>query len=839
MGPMNAATAPAPSSCGLGEAEARARLAADGPNALPAQAQGSVFALLASVLREPMFLLLLGAAAIYLVLGDLTEALVLAASIVVVIAITVIQERRTERTLEKLRDLSSPRALVIRDGVEQRIPGRDVVRGDLLALHEGDRVPADARLVEANGLEVDESLLTGESFAVAKHCGGEASQVFSGTVIVRGSGRAVVTATGAASELGRIGASLAQAQPVRTGLERETARIVRIIALGALVLCVAVAMLYVAKRGDPLGAMLAGLTLAMAAVPEEFPVVLTVFLALGAWRIARHGVLTRRMPAIETLGSATVLCCDKTGTLTENRMRLVRALALGSEADLVATAALASEPQPFDPMERALVEAARERGITGEGTLVRRYPLSDAFLAVAHAWRQDSGDAVLAVKGAPEAILHACPASRSTREWAAHAVQDAAAHGLRVLGVARARVAEAALPASPAQAPLEFLGLVALADPIRASVPGAIALCRRAGIRVVMITGDHPATAAAIARQAGLDATHVVAGPALDAMDDAALEQVAAATQVFARVRPEQKLRLVRALQARGEVVGMTGDGVNDAPALRAADIGIAMGRRGTDVAREAAALVLLDDDFSAIVGTVRLGRRIHDNIRNAMRYLLAVHVPLAGMSLVPLALGWPLFVYPVHVVFLEFVIDPACSIVFEAERSDRRVMDRPPRPRAERLFTGASVAIGLLLGFGVFLATALVFGAMLLQGRPEDEARAASFATLVLGNLALILANRSPHATMIETAMRANRAFWIVLTLAVAALLGTIYVPAVAAVFRFSPLGGATLAAACAAGFASVLWYDVLKLLSRKPGPKAEHGGHGERTGETEKTVT
>jgi P-type Ca2+ transporter type 2C len=817
------------SGTGLTRAQAAARLAAEGPNALERREARSALALLASVLREPMFLLLLGAAGVYLVLGDLTEALVLAASIVVVLAIAVVQERRTEHTLEKLRDLSSPRALVVRDGAEQRIAGRDVVRGDLLVLHEGDRVPADARVVEAHGLEVDESLLTGESFAVAKRTGSDASLVFSGTLVVRGGGRAVVTATGAASELGRIGASLAQAQPARTRLELETAYIVRAIALAALALCIAVAVLYVVTRGDPLGAILAGLTLAMAAVPEEFPVVLTVFLALGAWRIARHGVLTRHMPAIETLGSATVLCCDKTGTLTENRMRLAEVHATGSEADLVQTAALACEPQPFDPMERALVAAAGERGLDCQGTLARRYPLSDTFLAVGYAWRRPEDETVLAVKGAPEAVLDACVASAAIRAETALAVQDAAARGLRVLGVARARLADGVLPESPAQAPLEFLGLVALADPIRASVPAAVASCRRAGIRVVMITGDHPATAASIASQAGLDAAKVMTGAELDAMDDAALIDAVAATQVFARVRPEQKLRLVHALQARGEIVGMTGDGVNDAPALRAADIGIAMGRRGTDVAREAAALVLLEDDFTSIVGTVRLGRRIYENIRNAMRYLLAVHVPLAGMSLVPLVLGWPLFVFPVHVVFLEFVIDPACSIVFEAERSDRHVMDRPPRPRAERLFTRASVAHGVLLGIGVFVATALVFGGMLARGFPADEARAASFATLVLGNVALILANRSPRATMFETAAQGNRALWVVVSLAIAALMGAIYIPPVAAVFRFMPLDTGTLAGACSAGFASVLWYDVFKLLSRKRERKAKHGEQGE----------
>ncbi|MGZ5042199.1 MAG: cation-translocating P-type ATPase, partial [Usitatibacter sp.] len=705
---------------GLGADEARRRLEQDGPNALPASRRHGTLALAAGVAREPMFLLLIGAASVYLVLGDLGEALVLAASIVVVMAITVVQERRTERSLERLRDLSSPRALVVRDGAECRIAGADVVRGDLLLLREGDRVAADARIVASRDLLVDESLLTGESVPVAKRTRDE---VYSATLAVKGTARAEVTATGPRSELGRIGASLATVDSGKTSLERETARIVRFIAAAALGLCVAVAMLYVAARGGVLPGILAGLTLAMALLPEEFPVVLTVFLALGAWRIAQHGVLTRRLPAVEMLGAATVLCCDKTGTLTENRMTVVEAWRDGAwavagawgrdDAPLLGAAAAACDPSPFDPMERAILTAAEKLRALPEveldPELGRRYPLGEGFLAVCNGWRLASGRAMLAMKGAPETVIDLCALAPAEGRRALDASEAAAARGLRLLAVAEAHWGEEPWLGDVSGYPWRFLGFIALADPIRAAVPAAIALCRRAGIRVVMVTGDHPATARAIARQAGLDAGEVVTGTQVEAMDDGALAASVARAQVFARVRPEQKLRLVNALRAAGEIVAMTGDGVNDAPALRAAHIGIAMGKRGTDVAREAASLVLLEDDFTSIVGTVRLGRRIYDNIRNAMRYLIAVHVPLAGMAFIPLVSGWPIFIFPVHVVFLEFVIDPACTLVFEAERSDPRVMERAPRPSAQPLFTATALGIGLALGASVLAAVAAV----------------------------------------------------------------------------------------------------------------------------------
>ena len=661
---------------GLTSAEAARRLSAEGPNALPAARARGTAAIALGVLREPMFLLLVAATAVYLVVGDLGEALILAASIVGVITLTVVQERKAERALDALRDLSSPRALVLRDGERVRIPGLEVVRGDVMLVAEGDRVAADAELVQATDVSLDESLLTGESLPVARKAG---EKIHSGTLMVTGQGRAVVTATGARSELGRIGASLATLESGKTSLETETARIVRWVAGLAVALSLLMAAVWTVLRGDWLEGVLAGLTLAMAIIPEEFPVVLTVFLALGAWRISAHGVLTRRMPAIEMLGAATVLCVDKTGTLTENRMSVV-----DTPAAVTDLAALACELDAYDPMEKAIVAAASPEGQHRRRAwrLAHDYPFRDGFLAVCHVWVSPEGVQKVAIKGAPETVLSLCGAMDRMA-----LVQELTSLGRRVLAVAEAEWEGAPLD-DPRGYPFRFAGFLQLADPLRATVPDAVAQCRRAGIRVVMITGDYPGTAQHIAGQAGLLNDKVLTGQDIEGMPDDALARAVRDVSVFARVRPEQKLRLVQAYRAAGEVVAMTGDGVNDAPALKAAHIGVAMGKRGTDVARESAALVLLEDDFGSIVRTVRLGRRIYENIRNAMRYLVSVHVPIAGMSFVPVALGGPLFLMPVHVVFLEFVIDPACTLVYEAERTEAGAMERPPRaPRPVRAF--------------------------------------------------------------------------------------------------------------------------------------------------------
>ena len=800
---------------GLSSEEAKRRLAAEGPNTLPDAGRRGTLGIALEVVREPMFLLLVAGALIYLLLGDVREAAVLAVSIGVVMAITVVQERKSERALEALRDLSSPRALVVRDGAPLRIAGADVVRGDLLILAEGDRVPADGELVSASDLMVDEALLTGESLPVDKRPG---MAVYSGTLVVKGQGRAEVTATGARTEFGRIGASLATVDTEKTRLQRDSARIVKVVAAAALVACVLLAVSYGVTRGDWLGGILAGITLAMAALPEEIPVVLTVFLALGAWRIARHGVLTRRMPAIETLGSATVLCVDKTGTLTENRMAVVDTIAPGGDIALTLhAAALACEVDPFDPMEQAILAAAGEpaRAQRRSWTLERDYPMTPDFLAVCHAWRSPAGQRRVAIKGAPETILALCGLDGAATRAALDQVATAGARGLRLLAVAEARWDGPDLPADPREYSFTWLGFVALADPLRAGVPEAIALCRGAGVRVVMITGDYPGTALAIARQAGLAVEGgVLTGAEIAAMDAAALALAVRRVNVFARIRPEQKLQLITAYKADGEVVAMTGDGVNDAPALKAAHIGVAMGRRGTDVAREASALVLLEDDFNSIVHTVQRGRSIYENIRNAMRYIIAVHVPTVGLSFLPLVFGWPVFLYPVHIVFLEFVIDPACSIVFEAERSDESVMRRPPRDPAEPLFSRQMLGVSMVLGVSMLAVVALAYGWVAGRGALEGEVRSFGFAAIVFGNIALIHATRSRDRLIADTLRLPNPALWWITGGALAALGTSIYIAPVADIFRFAPLPAGLLALAALAGIVGVAWYEAYKYL-------------------------
>jgi P-type Ca2+ transporter type 2C len=833
---------------GLGEAEAGTRRLAEGANELPSQRERSLWRIALEVAREPMFLLLVSAGVLYLLTGALGDALMLLGFVFVVMGITVVQERRTEHALEALRDLSSPRALVIRDGVAHRIAGREVVRGDWLVLSEGDRVPADGLLRRGSGLCVDESLLTGESVPVRKLPSAQAAaldrpggedlpSLFSGTLVTAGQGLCEVLAIGGQTEMGRIGAALQSIEGGATPLQQETGRMVRQLAIAGLLACLLVVVTYGLTRGGTLGAwrdgLLAGIAMAMAILPEEFPVVLTVFLALGAWRIARSRVLTRRMPAIEALGAATVLCVDKTGTLTENRMVLACVQAGGRElplrpapaewpaefAAVLEAATLASRTDPFDPMERALRAAARpgEGGLLARlqaGRLLREYPLAPELLAMGQAWEAAPGQWLAACKGAPEAVVALCGLDPQRQQQALQAAAALAGRGLRVLGVACTGLKGGDLPATQAGLPLQWLGLVAFEDPLRADVPAAVAECRTAGIRVVMITGDYPATAQCIAAQAGLaDTDSLMTGPELAVLDDASLARRIGSMQVFARVVPEQKLRIVNALRARGDIVAMTGDGVNDAPALKAAHIGIAMGKRGTDVARESAALVLLDDDFSSIVAAVRLGRRIYDNIRKAVAFILAVHVPIAGLSMIPVFLpGWPLLLLPVHIVFLELVIDPSCSLVFEAEGAEAGIMRRPPRDPKARLFSRSTVLRALVQGFivlGACLATFLV--ARDLHG--EDAARALAFSCLVVGVVMLIHTNRSTTRTALSMMREPNAAVWWVAGGAVACLALVLGLPAVRTLFHFATVPVPDLAIALGAGAAGLLLLDAFKL--------------------------
>ncbi len=839
-----------PAISGLTEADAQARLRAEGYNELPRPGRRTPLRIILEVLREPMMALLLGGGVIYLALGDRSEALILLAFATMSVLITVVQETRTEHVLEALRDLTSPRALVIRDSERKRIAGREVVRGDFIVLGEGDRVPADAVLVQSHDLQTDESLLTGESVAVRKIAraagspdrgrpgGDDLPYVFSGSLVVRGYGTGEVIATGARSEIGKIGQSLSTLETEPPRLRAQTRRLVRMFAIVGGAVSILAVVLYGVSRGGWLDALLAGIALGMSMLPEELPVVLTVFMAVGAWRISRARVLTRRAAAIETLGSATVLCTDKTGTLTENRMSVVELRLTSGKTiqlvghsggrvqddfhDLIEFGLLASAPDPFDPMEKAVhdldnyLPADREHIHGPRWKLAHAYGLRPDLLAMSQVWRPEGAkpDFVIAAKGAPEAIADLCHLSTADRAALTDSVEAMAAEGLRVLGVARASFAGHIWPDSQHVFVFELLGLVGLADPLRRSVPEAVSECRSAGIRVVMITGDYPATARAIARQAGIDTTDLVTGTELEQMSEAELALRVRSATVFARIMPEQKLRIVQALKANGEIVAMTGDGVNDAPPLKAAHIGIAMGGRGTDVAREASSIVVLDDDFGSIVKSIRLGRRIYDNLRKAMGFIFAVHVPIAGLALLPLLFGLPILFGPIHIAFLEMVIDPVCSLVFEAETEEGDVMHRPPRNPNEALFPRRWIGWSLLQGAFAFVLVAVIFLVALRRGMPELEVRALTFFSLVVAIVSLIFVNRSFSASMVTALRRPNPALAAVLLTVIAVLSLSLLWPLAQGLFRFGPLHLDDLAVTVGAGAVLLVVLEVVKPL-------------------------
>ena len=878
-----------------------------GYNELPDADRRGIFRIIREVFTEPMFLLLVACGMVYLLVGEPKDALLLLGFVIIMMGITIFQEGKTEKTLDALRNLSSPRAIVIRNGERVTVPGREVVAGDLNVLSEGERVPADGILIWSSGLTVDESLLTGESVPVRKLAvenlddakadmarpGGEDSPyAYSGSLVVSGQAVVLIRNIGAATEMGRIGKALAGVEEETTLLQKETGRIVRVIFIIAIALCALIVAVYGLTKQTPTGApdwmggILAGITLAMAMLPEEFPVVLTIFLALGAWRISRKNVLARKMSAVETLGAATVLCSDKTGTITQNRMSIrqlwvdgagqpgagadsghlaangqpgawsdgdpaagIHTVAIDPASEkplplpeayhaLVEFGVLASRQDPFDPMEKAFLALMDAQAVDTDHLhpgwdIVREYPLSKEFLSVTHVWRsgQDQSLAV-AVKGAPETVMDLCHLSEERRAEIAAVVARMAEEGLRVLGVASGSLVHPGcvdggvacapnpgdLPATQHDFDFAFHGLVGLADPIRPAVPEAIRLCRQAGVRVVMITGDYPRTAANIARQIGLDHPEtVITGPELAALPARELAERGRDCQVFARVIPEQKLLLVQAMKSNGEVVAMTGDGVNDAPALKAAHIGVAMGQRGTDVAREASALVLLDDDFSSIVAAVRTGRRIFDNLKKAMSYIVSVHIPIAGMSLLPVLLAWkePALL-PVHIVFMELIIDPACSIVFEGQPEEKNIMDRPPRKATESLFGTRPLLLSVAQGL---TALGCVLAAWLLAGQAGldlDAQRAVAFITLIVANLAVILSNRSWTSGFFSSFATRNKSVPWVVGGAMTFLALVVAVPFLRELFHFSLPSLPWIAVAVGLGLLVVSWFEVLKLVAR-----------------------
>jgi Ca2+-transporting ATPase len=822
---------------GLTSEEAERRLAYYGPNALPKPPPKSVLSIILRTLREPMFVLLVGAAVLYLLIGDLGEGLFMVAGAGAAISLVVFQEMRTERALEALRELAEPMAHVLRDGEERRVRARELVPGDIILVGEGERLPADGLLRGGDALIVDESILTGESAPVTKTFvqgpapeelpnpgGDDTPYLYSGTMIARGSGVAEVVRTGEKTAIGGVGASLASIESAPSPLQRTTAGLIARIGVLALFFCALVSVAYALAHGDWIQGGLAGITLAIGLLPEEFPMVLTIFLAIGAWRLARGNVLVRRSAATETLGSASVLCVDKTGTLTQNRMtaaalftggeifRLSETPAPPAYEELIRVALLASSANPVDPMDRAMHALAKSAGVESAGEPLRTYPIRPERLAFIQLWR--IADAlVFAAKGAPEAVFTLARLSPEARADYHAAMQDMAARGLRMLAVAKAEAGDS-LDIEPGDVEFSLLGLVAFEDPIRAEVPAAVEAARRAGVAVAMITGDYPATALAIAKQAGIDTqAGCLTGDEIAAALPEALSEHIRHVRVFARVTPSHKLAIVEAFKAGGEVVAMTGDGVNDAPALAASHIGVAMGLRGADVAREAADIVLLDDSFASIVAGIKLGRRIFGNLRKAFTFIVAIHVPIAGLALLPILMGLPLLLLPAHVVLMELMIDPICALAFEAEPSEPDAMDKPPRRQGESLMEVSHLMLGVAQGAVILAAVISVYVIALGLSLPEHEARGLAFASLITGNLTLALSDALPrHASPFS---REHRSFWIIAVAALSVVLTGLYFPPLAELLRFEPPELEPLLLALALAVFAGGWYGVGRRLA------------------------
>ena len=830
---------------GLTEKYARRKLESAGFNELPADKKKDIWHIVTAVFSEPMFILLIACSLIYFLLGDLHEAAMLFGVIFLIIGIEIHQSNKTEKALDSLKKLSSPRALVIRDGRQRRIAGREVVVGDIVLINEGDRVPADACLLWSINLNIDESLLTGESMPVKKSpakeintgikppSGENTPWLYSGTLVTTGQGIAQIVRAGVNTEMGKIGRLISKIEIEDTLLEKDTRKIVKQISIFGFFLCVLMVVFYTLTKGGLIKGFLAGLTLAMAILPEEFPVILTVFLSLGAWRISKKNVLARKMSAVETLGSATVLCVDKTGTLTRNIMAVSQIYSAAGEivqkmtdidkaggltGEIMEFAQLACKREPFDPMEKAIGELAgkKERDFKyRDYKLIREYPLSEALLSLVNVWHDDTNDKrfFVAGKGAPEAIMNLCHLSAEKVADLEMIIRQMAGDGLRILGVAKAVYSGEDLPPQQHDYKFEFLGFLGLADPIRPGMAETVSTCYAAGIKIVMITGDYPETAISVAKQIGLkNHTETITGQKLDAMNDSELVKLIGSVNIFSRVVPEQKLRIVEALKAQGEIVAMTGDGVNDAPALKAAHIGIAMGGRGTDVAREASGIVLLDDNFSSLVSGVKVGRRIFDNILKAMTYIISVHIPIAGLSLIPLVMKWPIVFFPVHIVFLELVVDPISSVLYEAEPPERNIMQRPPRNSKKPMFNKDTLGVSIMQGLIMLLIFLAVFRSALLLGKTESQARAITFVTLVLSNLALVLASRSKSASLISTLKNKNSALWVIFGGTLLFLGMAVYFPGLAEIFGFKALGLYEIIIALVFSAASIIWYEVAK---------------------------
>ena len=802
-----------------------------GMNELVIQEKPNMLKKFLGVFKEPMFLLLLIATTVYFLLGAPKDGAIMLVFVGFVASITFIQEWKTEKTMNALKDLTSPKVNTLRNGKNILIKSTELVPGDVVFLSEGERIPADCIVLEPSNFSVDESILTGESEYVMKVSTTQSEKstdywkkdiLYAGTLCVFGKCTAIVKFTGINTEYGKIGKAISEAKDEPTPLQKKVSILVKNIAIAGVILCISVMVASYFYSFDILNSILSGISLAMAIIPEEFPVVLTVFLSMGAYRLAKNNTLMRKISAVETLGSATVLCVDKTGTITQNKMKVKSIYSDGGifnnedlkNQELSDLMVLSCEKDPYDPMEKAILEAAN----LSQLETVYKYDLSKKIAfdsktkRMANIYIKDNKYYV-AVKGSAETVLGLCNLDKQTMDEINIEIDKMASNGLRVLALADCTSEEVYEDLECYE--LTFKALVGLQDPPKDGVEEAIKLCKKAGIRVVMITGDYSKTAMAIGEEIGLKFTDkVIVGNEIDSLSENELCEVVKSCDVFSRVIPEQKMKIVKALKKNGEIVAMTGDGVNDAPALKSADIGIAMGQRGTEVAKEAADMILMDDNFTTIVKSVKDGRRVYDNIRKAMVYILIIHIPIAAMAMFAPLFNLPPLLLPMHIMLLELIIDPTCSIVFEGEPAEANIMENHPRPPQEPLLTRSLTIKVVLQGIIMFLAAFMPFHYMIDLGISSEYARSFSLITFIVANVTLVLVNRSNTELLYHLIKeKGSKVRLIVNSMALIMVFAIVYIPILNGFFRTEKIGIYPLIIAIVLGFISTGWWEIVKI--------------------------
>ncbi len=826
---------------GLTSKEARELQDKYGKNELVSEIKESFLHKIIKVISEPMFLLLIIASIIYFILGEPRDGSIMLVFVVGIIGIEVIQEWKTDKTLSALKDLSAPRITVLRDGEKMIINSSELVPGDVMYIAEGIKIPADGFVIRASTLRVDESSLTGEAEGVWKVTAEENQQedndywrkdyCYAGTLVTQGLGIILVDKIGTETEYGKISQNVVSAQPHPTPLQTQTGVLVKICAGIAAVLFILVGFVTYLNIPDHsfkeriIESILSGVTLAMAMIPEEFPVILTVFLSMGAWRLAKKNSLVRKLPSVETLGAVSVLCVDKTGTITMNKMTVSNTWTISGQSHrLNLIMGMACEFDAYDPMEKAMISFCEEQGISRDvlfgGELIKEYAFTNELKMMGHVWKND-GEIVVAAKGSPESIINLCNITPEDRLVIEEKMGDFSKQGLRVIAVGEMVLNnESDIPDNLEACSLHFCGLVGLADPPRISVKDDIETCTKAGVRVVMVTGDNGVTASAIARQINMPSSDkIISGNELNSISDEELQEKVKDVSIFSRVIPEHKMRIVKAFKANGQVVAMTGDGVNDAPALKYADIGIAMGKRGSEVSREAADLILLDDNFSTIVDTIKDGRRIYDNIRKAVEYVFTIHIPIAFSSLFAPLLGIGpanLLLFPLHVVLLELIIDPTCSIVLERQPAEDDIMDRAPRSPREKLLTATGFSKSIIQGLVIFGASFGTYLAVLHQN-PADAALARTMGLVIIffANMFLVQVNSSSYDYAVRSFVKLARdkVMWAANVGTIGGLLIMLYTP-LCQFLKLKPLTFGEFALAMCIGAGSVVWYEFIKLI-------------------------